>query len=306
MDELADLIIKEVGERALRDLPDIFARGWYLPITDPSQLDAIRSAFSEERCKELQQQINSIERKRGDLRLTNYRTSLASRIPGHDLSNLWAPFGSQVGAIHHQRYWENRTPEQKLENATFLLKVLVPYRAFCLAMAYLASEGDKQFVWNMPVQQLPYCTPAQRQGIDWQIKKDGTIASPEYVALCQILKNAPTRVAVTYIDTGAYDGLSIQDSGEGIRDREGRPLPPERMGEIFGDFTTKEDGGGLGLQVAKELAHLRKGDITVVTTTRGERGNQTYAYNTGDHIGSVFPPQEKTGTRFLINMWPIC
>jgi len=310
MDELTDLIIKEVGERALCDLPDIFARGWYLPITDPDQIDKIRGAFSEEKCKELQRGViyNQIEKRREErkeeLQSTHRRTTLASRIPGHDLSNLWAPFGAQVGAVHHLRYWESRSPEEKLENAEFLLKVLVPYRAFCLAMAYLASDGDERFVWKIPMRQLPYCTPSKREGIDWNGEGNYRVGSPEYVALCQILKNAPTGVTVEYGDTGAYDLIAVEDSGEGIRDQEGRPLPPERLGEIFDDFTTKKDGGGLGLQVAKELVHLRKGDITVVTTTRGEGGNQTYAYNTGDRIGTVFPPQEQTGTRFLINIWP--
>lgn len=310
MDKLTDLIINEVGRRALEDIPDIFARGWYLPLQDAENIDEVRDAIkavlSEERVKELQKRVNEIYGEKCHVQPAHRGTLLASRIPGHDLSNLWAPFGTQTGALSDQRYWNSLTPERKLESAGFTLKVLVPYRAFCLAMAYLASDGDERFVWKIPVQQLPYCTPAKHAGIEWGegnsplFEISSMIGSPEYVALCQILKNAPTRVRASRRLSGYGGVLRAKDFGEGIRDAEGRPLPPERLGEIFGDFTTKRDGGGLGLQVAKELVHLRKGFIAMATTTRGEQGYHTCGYNTDSNHGEAFPPEDKTGTTFLI------
>jgi len=285
MDELTNLIVKELGERAINDLPDIFAHGCRFPLDD-SMVEIVRSVCSKEMVKKKFNPIQKLVKKMEEVRkycLRNYRTSLAARIPGHDLSNIWGIVSFGVDAECNQR------------SATSQAKYSTLYKAYCLSMAYLASDGDKKFMSSIPVEQLPYLVKSRNE-LEFVLEQNTQqIMTPEYVALLQIIKNSPTEAIVSCNPSGEYTVISVQDSGKGIRDKAGIPLPPERLGEIFREFSS-HPRGGLGLQVVNELVHLQEGYIQVETTTEG---NPTFSYDTKTEVAKEIPPKDK-GTTFTL------
>lgn len=296
MDELTDLIVNELGQKAINDLPDMFARGWNIPV-DNSLREEVKKVASKEKCWVVQKLLNKIQKQKVGYN-GSYRTSIAARIPGHDLRNVWVPVECSVDAfsdIGRNIYFTERF-EKGILTEKFLIAV-TPYRAFCLAMAYLASDGDNKFTFNIPITQIRHFL--QGSGYEFSFKTgqndEDSILSPEYVAMLEIVKNAPKTPVVSYRKNDDYSVIRISDSGKGIMDEVGKPLLPERLREIFGMFTTKSEGG-LGLQVAKELANLRGGHLVVETTTEG---SPTFSYSTKtDTVKEV--PSKGMGTTFEI------
>jgi hypothetical protein len=295
MDELTELIIG-MGEDVLVDLPDMFSRGWSIPL-DPSKREEVISACSDKKCRAIQNLINDIEDQQLEYE-GNHKTSLAARIPGHDLGNIWVTVGISsllVSMIDKNSYaTQQSTEDNSIEK---FLQHVTPYRAFCLAMAYLASDGDNRFTSELPVSQMQNFLRNKKYEFEFNPKEqdDNSIHSPEYVSFLQIVKNAPGKPVVRYEVNDGYGVLIVQDSGKGIKDRDGEPLSSERLGTIFAKFTSRKEGG-LGLQVAKELVHLRGGHIVVETTTEG---NPTISYDTSTRVVTEVA-QRKVGTTFEI------
>jgi C4-dicarboxylate-specific signal transduction histidine kinase len=56
--------------------------------------------------------------------------------------------------------------------------------------------------------------------------------------------------------------IEVQDSGPGV--------PPEKLGAVFEPyFTTKEEGSGLGLWIAQQIATAHAGSLEVTNAPEG-------------------------------------
>lgn len=122
---------------------------------------------------------------------------------------------------------------------------------------------------------------AKQEGIPFEVElasslPDGIVSDPLRVRqiLIHLLDNAikftgpgGIRVRVSNAMVHGYPGVTfrVSDSGEGI--------PQKRLDWIFGEFnqlqtvgTRSEEGVGLGLAVARRLAHLLEGELRVDST----------------------------------------
>lgn len=298
MDKLTDLIVNKLGEKAISELPDMFARGWSIPL-DSSLKDEVRLAISLEGFLDVKKLVHKISERKSEY-TGNRRTSLAARIPDHNLGNIQFRLHSDVEMLAN-RVGKSQYATQEFKEGDLvedILKDMMPYRSFCLAMAYLASGGDNRFTSYIPVGQIQHFLQGSNN-YKFEFKADqndhDSILIPEYISLLEIVKNAPLAPVVRYGIRDKYAFIQIQDSGQGIRNKDGTPLSPEKLHEIFGEFSTREKGG-LGLQVAKELVHLRGGHIVVETRAEGE---QTFSYSTKTKTVKEVHLKEK-GTTFEI------
>jgi|APSaa5957512622_1039677.scaffolds.fasta_scaffold00920_17 light-regulated signal transduction histidine kinase (bacteriophytochrome) len=297
MDELTDLITK-LGNKTLKGLPDIFSNGWSLPLKS-SLKDQVRSGISLQKFSEINKLFIQIQRKNKE-HINNYSTSLAAKIPNHDLKNFLYGLNINVDFLIN-RVGKSEYATRNFKEGTLVEEILddiMPYRSFCLSMTYLASNGNMKFTSSIPVKQIKhFLKTSSNYKMDFKTGKNdsNSILTPEYIALLQIVKNAPTLPTVCYGVKEDLTFIQVEDSGPGFRDKDGNFLPPERLPEIFGNFSTRKKGG-LGLQVAKELVHLRGGYLTVETKTEGEL---TISYNTKTNkVIEGLPKRE--GTKFEI------
>ncbi len=187
-----------------------------------------------------------------------------------------------------------RSPNYKIDfNAYF--RSLANFRLFGTTMMYLASGGDEQFLSSIPAQQIEYLLESSHA--EGMVLRGDGIKNTDYVALYQLVMNAPSRVTLRVGEDDGYSSISVKDHGGGILNRERTgPISPEEVGCIFGDFTTKGNGHGLGLQLVKAIADLRKGYVGVTTPTTGG----IVIYNTKSNNYSVFP-LESRGTEFVLH-----
>jgi len=297
MDELRNLIVEDFGSKVLEFLPDPYEHGWNLPVTE-DQLQDIGNKVIEARLYEVSELSLEIHKRKDDLS-SSHNSYLAAKIPGHDLGNLLCVLSGSV-----QEFQSTKDSQLKLKNANRLVKRLTKYRSICMSMPYLASEGDERFLSTMPVQQLPYLLGDDRDAeIHMNNNYHHTISTAEYVSLVQLIKNGrPVKVTVGAIDVKSW--LEVQDQRGGIVGRDGKPL--QQLSDIFGDFTTKKEKGGTGLQVVKALMTLRKGYVEVLTKSEGHPAqvydtyyNETNEWSDSNRTGSCLTLYTPTAAKPL-------
>lgn len=83
-------------------------------------------------------------------------------------------------------------------------------------------------------------------------------------------KFSPTRdpIQIEVSHSGGYVSISVCDQGIGI-DREEHERIFDRFYQVDSSLTRRAQGAGIGLNIARELARLHRGDIQV-TSTKGE------------------------------------
>ena len=277
-------------------LPDLFGLGLRFPHTkvqlEKNHIDILDIAgeglvqVAHGRGNRLEDTINAIP-KRGS---TN--GEIAARMLSHDLNGK-----AIVGTIIARDVSEGDHTSSGLEYKFTKAAILQTYyRMFGITMGYLATSGNKKFQRNIPLSQLQYLLspiPRKENGLNeitdsmHGFENDQTeITNIDFVVLAQIVKNASSKFDIEYSESKTHHVITFQDYGTGILDNDGKALPPDRMHEIFGSFSTT--GGGLGLQIADRLMQLRGGYIEVISTTP-EWGSIRYS-TLRTHQGDALDP----------------
>lgn len=170
------------------------------------------------------------------------------------------------------------------------------FRLIGITGAYIASGGNARFEETIPTSQLELLlsdVSKYRISID---SSEGIVKTPEYVALHQIVKNARGNFVVVYREGERWAKLSCQDQGPGICYENGTPLPPEKLPMVFGNFSTRKNGG-LGLQFTKRLIELRKGDIEIISSPVYGHASE---YSTLTRMSRIIQEPGFNGTRFTL------
>ncbi len=297
---LEKLIIEELAP-AVSELPDISNEGWNLPV-DGGIADKVRAAITSIIGRNQHHAIfkitDYVRNTCNDINSGGVGVILAARLYGHDLRNLQGIFHGNMQLLETDL---NKIYDIKFLN--HLICTMTNFRMFGVTMAYLASNGDPRFISKISASQIPYLLRSHQStgNIGCLVIEDCIIQSPEYIALFEIAKNAPTSY-ILRIRKNSHIVISVHDNGEGICYKaEGKsepiPLPPEKMHEIFEGLTAKEKGG-VGLQVAKRLMELRGGHIVVETKTQNSPYH--WIYSTETQKESPFCSSGKPGTTFTL------
>lgn len=180
-------------------------------------------------------------------------------------------------------------------------------RIYTTAIPYLAT-GRRELLIANDATHLPellsitgtYLSPAlyNLQGI-------GSVTSDEHVALYQLLRNASAHLRTEKINTPV--DISIKDyfSANGNAPMrvlrvvdEGLGIPPEILPKLFGTYSSKPHGSGLGLRIVKRIADLRDGWVEITST---QQGSNTFRYSTVTDSVSIADPAPR-GTAFELHL----
>ncbi len=286
MATLQQCILHEFTPPVLQ-LMDIYARDWRLPLTAEQADEAttyIHRLAAQDTFKKIDAKAQKIKK------ITGAHTSLAARLYDHDL----------VGEITYCQLATNIVRKEPLftfvdAEATSFMRKLTSFRLFGLTIGYLVSDHHPDYLSFFPPFQLEHLLiSASPKSREIHTAVSHNLSNVEYVALHQIVKNAPARWELYVKNEGPFTRYIIQDSGSGIRHKDKTPLTVEELPEIFNEFSTKESGHGL--QIARHLIHSLGGYLEVITTT--ERA--TLRYSTRYEKAEFSPPSGMRGTLFSV------
>jgi hypothetical protein len=250
----------------VEQLMDIYARDWRLPsLTEDQAHDAVaymHRLAANNTFKRIDANANKIKRTAGA------QHSLAARLYEHDLIGEMTYCQLATTIIQKEPLLINNA-----EAARFMRKI-TSFRLFGFTMGYLASDHDPRYLSFVPPSQLDcLLTSASPRSRKIHTAVSQNLSNVEYVALHQIIKNAPSSWELYAKNEGIYTRYVIQDFGGGIRHKDKTPLTADELPEIFNEFSTKDSGHGL--QIARHLIHSLGGHIEVITTT--EKGTLRYS-----------------------------
>ena len=292
MAELQELIDKEFGETVL-EIPNPFEKGWLLPLSDASlseinlNLDLLIDMKKIEEIRRLAKVIHN----EGKQNQKTDDVSLAARLCTHDLQGQWALYMNIAGQMHENKKY--RKNKGKIEDLITLLSLT---RTVSLTMAYLASGGDAKYVSAVPTSQIPFFVPGNKMIWEPELVECESITIVDYIILRQFIRNAKTYCSPEIKNAGSYNIIFVADKGTGIVDKDGIQISKEEIGKIFGNYTTKREGG-TGLIVADRLAQLSGGYIELVSVTEG---NPAIVYNTKTKSAIEMPAPFQRGARFTL------
>lgn len=266
---------------------DIYARYWKLPLTPDQAADTV--AYMHRVAAHRTFEI--VDTKAQKIKKINgVQPSLAARLYDHDLIGEITYCQGMASIIRREPRYEIVDVE-----ATRFMRKLTTIRLFGLTMGYLASGHHPDYLSFFPPSQLEHLlTSASPKSREIHTAVSHHLSNVEYVALHQIIKNAPARWELYAKNDGLSTHYLIQDSGSGIRHKDQTPLTADELPEIFNEFSTKD--GGHGLQIARHLIHSLGGHIEVITTT--EKG--TLRYSTQDEKAGSSASFGVYGTLFSV------
>lgn len=272
---------------SVQRLMDIYARDWALPFT-PDQNEAvsryIKGVAANHTIDRICKKAHRVEQSEGA------EDSLAARLYGHDLKVEMTYCLGMASLLAG-----SDPPVLDTEIVHTFMRKLTLFRLFGLTMGYLASDGDPAYLVSFPSSQLDVLlTSSSRYNRDVLAYSTRPVSNIEFVALHQIVKNAPTRWGLYATNDGAYTRYMVEDQGMGIRHKDKTPLRAEELPQLFDEFSTNE--GGLGLQIAKKLIQSIGGYIEVVSTT----DRATVRYSTADHSTETQDSSGYRGTLFSV------
>jgi len=234
---------------------------------------------------------------------------IGARLFGHDFINLCTPLHTTYEVL--QKYGDKGLNELKINRN---LIALVNMRQFSLTMAYLASYGDSRFLSRIPVSQIPHLLEPLTHELNFEVDAENldAILTPEYVAAYQMIKNAKRQITNKKVGSSIklslttkqfagmpYSVITVEDNSTGILDNEGNPVPAEGLAAILcGQSTT---GSGVGLQAARHIVELRKGNLEILTKT--EKNQLPIYFSLSNNLRTYDKQLEApTGTRFTITV----
>lgn len=291
MKTLQKRILHEFTPKVER-LMDIYARNWKLPLSIEQADDAaayMHRLAAHRTFEKIDAKAKKMKKTAGALH------SLAARLYDHDL----------IGEITYLQGMESilrKEPGLPINDteANRFMRKLTSFRLFGLAMGYLASDHNADYLSFFPQSQLDYLlTFASLKSRKIQSMVSHNLSNVEYVALHQIVKNAPAHYELYAKNEGLFTKYLIQDLGGGIRHKDKIPLTANELPEIFNEFSTKDSGHGL--QIARHLVHSLGGHIEVVTTTEKgtlrysteyEKAESTVSFGVHGTLFSVYVPQD--------------
>lgn len=290
--------IEEIGNLALA-LQDPSSEGWTLPLQGTDLEAAVNIAEEEffqqvELLMKLSLEVLSDERnntRKGDV-------SLAARLYDHDCIGI-------VDGVYSDLEWlkmiiERDFGQKKFEIATNrLFTNFHEVKQFLITIAFLATN-DNTYAIPVKTSNLAYFHIPERN-MFFEDNINGTIYSPETVAVHQLANNARYRVGrndsiiIGFEGDEDYNILTVQNQGRGVSNRDGTPMSKEDLPKIFGEFSTKKIGG-LGLQVVKRIVELRKGYLELFTRSN----NSVLEYNSVRNTAIESTHQMDKGTKFVL------
>jgi hypothetical protein len=220
--------------------------------------------------------------------------SIAGRIFGHDLRNVW----NYLGLL--PPLFEGLSSEEKKENLGSLIANSLHARLFGSAVAYLGSNGrETRFLDEVDIGRLEYLIKTtQNRLVEVDVDSmplERTVRNDWYVCLNEFVCNSLSykldghtpKVCVNvfrdYAKSGQeYQVIEVLDSGTGVLLPDGSDMPADRLGSLYGDYSIKGKGsGGLGGQVVAALVALenqfrKKEKVNVALITKSTRGIYRY------------------------------
>ncbi len=286
MKTLQKRILQEFTPQVQR-LMDIYARDWKLHLS----IEQADDAAAYMRRLAVHRTFEKIDAKAKQIKKTaGAPHSLAARLYDHDLIGEMT-YLQGMGSILRR---EPRLPINDVEANRFMRKH-TSFRLFGLAMGYLASDHNPDYLSFFPPSQLDtLLSSASQKSRTIYTAVSYDLSNVEYVALHQIVKNAPAHYELYVKTENSFSQYLIQDLGGGIRHKDKTPLTAAELPEIFNEFSTK--GSGHGLQIARHLIHSLGGHIEVITTT--EKG--TLRYSTLYEKAASSASSGVFGTLFLV------
>lgn len=217
----------------------------------------------------------------------------------HDANNF-----STIFALYTDLLVDSKADPSKIFNKPSYFLSYDKVQVWLSLMACI-STGDEKFI--IPIKpddakQFLVQIDGYRPNCSYQFDGIEDVPSNVYLAMHQLVKNSaenledakkkprhPNKIEdkIEIILKNKADSytLIVKDAGTGI--------PSDKLPIIFGAYT---DGGtGIGLQVVKRIADLRKGYVEVVSTP----GERTFRYNT--HSGEFSEMwRQPQGTTFTL------
>lgn len=225
-----------------------------------------------------------------------YRVGLAAKINMHDLRRLAGQTNRILSDIAY-------TVEEKgliqHENITELQEYLTLFRAGCLSLAYLASGGDPAYNIPIPAELGLRAVQESRPACN-QVRLDETlpptVRSADLFVQYQFERNAQGARILSITTTSCETRLQVADEGTGLLRKNRTPLPMIDFPNLFEGGSTKP-GGGIGLHVAAEIAHLRQGHIEVISRVEE---CPSFCYDTRSRTCTLTAAREKPGCTFTL------
>lgn len=291
-------LIKELGEELL-NFNNPFRSSWSLPIKS-SDLSEAKESITPATIFDIEKIIEP------SIKLRNYvwdneisgidDLSLALRVVNHDLigiTNILRLINDDFSKSINTPTFIKKLTEKRINK---FYKFLLNYQSFGNTIAILGNSSDN-YDQKISIPDIAMLLTETEKRMQVKNELSGTIQDGEYVILYQFVKNAPKGIKVIMRGNVDYKNLTVSDTGRGLYDKEGLPLPKDKIPEIFGDFSTKK--GGLGLRLAKRLSELYGDYIEVKTTTAR---NPTLMYNTRDKIVYEATPHMRIGSEFSLHI----
>ncbi|MEX2188916.1 MAG: ATP-binding protein [Pirellulales bacterium] len=278
----------------LRSQVGRIAQGDYRPIARPERNDELRDLV--ESVNSLSSQLDELH---GVIRRTE-RLAVLGQLSGglaHELRNSVA--GARLAVQLHQRACDERDPES-LAVALRQLELTESQLRRFLAVGKPATPSRTRFDLREAVEEVAALVRPSSQHRGIVVEATGGSPPIEIDADRDQIRQLLVNLALNAIEAAGSDGRvritvdATADRSARIRIVDSGPGPPaELLDKLFEPFvTTKPEGVGLGLAVARQIAEAHGGTIAL-DTTLGETASRETCFEVVLPLGSDLDPTRK-------------